>query len=188
MSKYVKGFIACLVLILVMGATTYRGDALRTDSFGWETLGETTTAYTTPAVTERDYTNLAANHTDAIIKTITPYRYNNIGLRFIVDDDGDDTVFDLFASKGQDYFNRVCTITLKGGTVSGPGTSTDSSAAVFCDTLTLTNSNWITAITAVDGGGADRQSTVWLDLNGYDTLALVGTTVDDTTLVQITGH
>jgi hypothetical protein len=185
--KKLQGFALCLILILAMGATTYKGDALRTDSFGWETLGTTTTAYTTPAVNERDYTNFTTNHSDAVTKTFSPYRYNNIGLRFIVDDDGDDTVFDVFASRGQDYFNRVATLTLKGGTASGPGTSTDSTSAVFCDTITVTNSNWITAITVVDGGGADRQSTIWLDLNGYDTMSLVGTTVDDTTMVQVTG-
>ncbi|KKK55290.1 hypothetical protein LCGC14_3076040, partial [marine sediment metagenome] len=89
MKKYL-GWIL-LAFILVAGFTPY---ALKTDSFGWETAGETTTAYTSPAVTERDYTNLVANHTDAITFTLNPFRYNIMEMRFIVYDDGDDTVFD----------------------------------------------------------------------------------------------
>ncbi len=180
-----KVIIAIVVVLFVMGAT----NVLRTDDFGWETAGETTTAYTTPAVNERDYTNLTANHTDAVVFTLKPYRWNAIGVRFVVDDDGDDTVFDVFATKGiTDHFTRIATLTIKGGTQVGPDTSTDTTAAVFCDTITVTNGNWITAVTVVDGAGADRMSTIWWDMNGFNTWAFVGTTVDDTTLVQITGH
>lgn len=182
-----------LAMVLVAGFTPY---ALKTDRFGWEvsdlstktTRGETTTAYTTPDVTERDYTNLVANHADAIIFTLDPYRYNILGMRFITDDDGDDTVFDLFASKGQDYFTRIATLTLVGGTVSGPDTSTNAGASVFCDTITISNEFWISTLNDVDNAGADRIAMLYLDMHGYDTWALIGTTVDDTTLVQITGY
>ena len=163
-------------------------NVLITEDFTWSTIGETTTAYTSPAVNERDYANLVANHSDAIVFTLDPYRWNSIGLRFIVDDDGDDTVFDVFASKGKlDHFTRMATLTLKGGTQVGPDTSTGSSA-VFCDTIAVSNSFWISAITVVDGGAADRMATIWWDMNGFNTWALVGTTVDDTTLVQATGY
>ena len=182
-----------LAVILVAGFTPY---ALKTDNFGWEVSdlstktnrGETTTAYTTPAVTERDYDNLIANHADAVVFTLDPFRYNVITCRFIVDDDGDDTVFDVFASKGQDYFIHAMTLTLKGSTVSGPDTSTNPGASVFCDTITPTiTSGWWSTVTVVSGG-ADTQAQVSWDLQGFDTWALIGTTVDDTTLVQITGH
>ena len=189
MSKYVKGFIACLILILVMGATTYRGDSLRTDSYGWELMGQTATAESASPV-QRDYATFVSDNTNSIIKTFTPYRYNNIGMRFIVDNpDTTGATIDVFASKGQDYFNRVMTLAVTGGTASGPDTSTDSSA-VFCDTITVTNSNWITAVTAVDNGGNNRQASVWLDANGYDTWAFVPTTVSGTTTVrvEVTGH
>ena len=185
MKKYVVGFM--IVALLSMGATTQVGRSVRTDNYGWERGGETTTAYTSPAVNERDYANLIANHSDAIVFTLEPYRWNSITVRFIVDDDADDTVFDVFASKGQDYFTRICTLTLVGGTASAPSTSTGS-AAVFVDTITITNEVWATDIKEVDAGGADRQSTVTWDMRGYDTYAFIGTTVDDTTLVQITGH
>ena len=183
-----------LALVLIVGFTPY---ALKTDNFGWEVSdlstktnrGETTTAYTTPAVTERDYANLIANHADAVIFTLNPYRYNTIGCRFIVDDEDDDTVFDVFATKKKtDHFTRIATLTIKGGTVSGPDTSTNAGASVFCDTITVTNEFWITSLKVVDGGATDRMSTIWWDMHGYDTWAFIGTTVDDTTLVQITGH
>ena len=177
-----------LVFLLLTAMVFALGNVLTTKDYTWSPVGETTTAYTTPAVNERDYTNLTANHTDAVVFTLTPYRWNVIGLRFIVDDDGDDTVFDVFASKGiTDHFTRIATLTIKGGTQVGPDTSTDSSA-VFCDTITVTNSFWVSTITVVDGGGADRMSTIYWDMAGYNTWALVGTTVDDTTLVQATGY
>jgi hypothetical protein len=183
----VIGWVAFIAL-LVMGATQYPGEALRTDSYGWQKLGETTTAYSSAAETERDYTTYVANHSDAIVHTFDPFRYNNIGFRFIVDDDGDDTVFDVMASRGEDYFTRIATLTLKGGTASGPATSTDSTSAVFCDTITVSNSNWITAITAVDNAGGNRQATIWWDANGYDTWSFLATTVDDTTRVDVSGY
>ncbi len=161
---------------------------LRTDNFGWETVGETTTAYTTPGVTERDYTNLVANHTDAIVFTLEPFRWNTMGLRIVVDDDGDDTVFDVFASKGQDYFQKVCTLTCKGGTQTGPATSTETTSGVFCDTITVSAEQWITSLVFVQEASTNELGTVWIDLKGYDTWALIGTTVDDTTLVQATGY
>jgi len=174
-----------MVVVLAMGASE---TVIRTDRFGWETMGETTTAYTTPAVNERDYTNLVANHADAVVFTLAPYRWNAILMRFVVDDDADDTVFDLFASKGQDHFTRIATLTLKGGTQVGPATSTATTGGVFVDTITITNEFWYTTLHAVDGAGADRIASLRFDACGFDTFALVGTTVDDTTLVQATGY
>jgi hypothetical protein len=185
MKKYLVP-IMLIGVVLLMGATTQIGRALRTDSFGWELGGETATAYTSPAVNERDYTNFVANHADAVTFTIDPYRWNTLEARFIVDDDADDTVFDVFASRGQDFFARMCTLTLVGGTASAPGTSTDANSAVFVDTITVTNSEWFSTITTVSG--TNVQAKIMWDMNGYDTWSFVGTTVDDTTKVQITGH
>ncbi len=181
-----KSLIVIVVAVLfIMGAT----NVLRTDDFGWETAGETTTAYTTPAVDERDYANLVANHSDAVVFTLKPYRWNIMGMRFVVDDDGDDTVFDVFATKGiTDHFTQIATLTIKGGTQVGPPTSTETTSGVFADTITVTNSEWITTIITVDNAGGDTIATIWWDMNGFNTWGFVGTTVDDTTLVQITGH
>jgi hypothetical protein len=187
MKKLIIGILVGFVL-LFMGFTIYHGDALRTDAYPWETIGESSTAYTTPAVNERDYTNLVANHSDAVVYEMTTFRYNNVGFRFSLDDNpvGADVVFDVFASKGQDYFTRICTLTLKAGLQVGPSVTGDT--GVFADTLAVSNPNWPTAITAVDGAGGDRISSVWFDTNGFDTYAFVGTTVDETIKVQMTGH
>lgn len=187
MKKKIFKLVVVLVAILLMGATSV--NVLRTDDFGWETAGETTTAYTSPAVDERDYTNFTTNHSDAVVFTLKPYRWNAIGVRFIVDDDGDDTVFDVFATKGiNDHFTQIATLTIKGGTQVGPPTSTATTSGVFADTITVTNGEWITTITTVDNAGGDTIATIWWDMNGFNTWGFVGTTVDDTTLVQITGH
>jgi hypothetical protein len=160
----------------------------KTKAFVWETIGEVTTAEAaSPAVDERDYTNMVANHTNSVFITFDPLRWNSMGLRFVVDDDGDDTVFDIFATKGQsDYFTRIVTLTLKGGTQVGPATSTDAST-VFCDTITKTNEFWPKTITVTDGAGNDRIASVWFDMIGFDTWAFIPTTVDDTTVIQATG-
>ena len=167
-------------------AVRHIGYALRTDQFDWEKFGETATAYTTPAVTERDYTNFTANHPNAPILRVSA-EYNGLLFRFVVDDDADDTVFDVFASRGEDYLTRIATFTLIGGTQVGPATSTDA-ATVFCDTLTITNEQWGTTMKVIDGLGGDRIASVMFDAMGYDTFAFVGTTVDDTTLIQISGY
>ncbi len=164
------------------------GNALRTDNTTWVTLGECTgAALTTPAVGERDYANMVANHSTAVIWTATrPYSVNNIGLRFVVDDDADAWVVDVFATRGKgDYFTRIATLTLTGGTQIGPPTTTDTTSGVFCDTIAITNSNWITAITLVDNAAGNQMSTVWFDMNGYDTLAFIHTTAETSEVLLI---
>ncbi len=186
-----KILIGCLIVcaVLVAGATKYNGLTLKTDSFSWETAGEVTTAEAaSPAVNERDYTNMVANHTNSQIFTLFPYRYNIIGLRFVVDDAADSTVFDIFASKGQDFFTRIATLTITGGAQVGPATSTETTSGVFCDTIAITNEQWITALTVVDGAAADRIASVWFDMHGFDTWAFIPTTVGDTTAIYFTGH
>lgn len=184
--KKVVLFLTLLVCVFVMG------NVLTTKDYIWGLAGNhTSTAYTSPDNAERDYDNLVANHTAAIVFTLDPYRWNVLGLRFIVDDAGDAWVYDLFATKGKsDYFNRVATFSVTGGTQVGPATLTDTTSGVFCDTIAVTNSNWVSTITVVDGSAGNRMGTVWLDMAGYNTWALVATTVEssETGLVQITGY
>lgn len=180
------------VVVLVIGATE---QVLRTDRFIWQTRGEAagsdgTTAYTSPAVNERDYDNLVANHANALTFTVTPYRWNAVGFRFVVDDDGDAWVADVFVSKGQDFFTRIVTLTITGGTQIGPPTSTDTASGVFCDTIAASNEFWITEMNIVDGGGTDRIATIWFDLAGFDTISFIPTTIEnnEVLLVQNTGY
>ena len=162
---------------------------LRTDNFKWEDMGETSTAYTTPAVDERDYTNFVTNHPNAVVVDLNKSKWNSYGFRFVTDDDGDAWVVDVFASKGEDYFTRVMTLSLTGGTQVGPATTTDADA-VFVDTITKSNENWRRLLDVVDGGGGDRIASIWFDGMGFDTWAFVATTAEAgaTLLIQGTGY
>lgn len=166
-----------------------KDNALETNYFPWQDLGDTATAYTSPAVDERDYANLVANHPDAVVLTLDSVRWNAMGLRFVTDDAADAWVVDVFASKGQDYFTRMATLTLTGGAQVGPATSTDASA-VFVDTIAVTNNFWPSVLTPVDNAGADRIASLWFDMDGFDTWAFVATTAQAsaTLLIQGTGH
>ena len=161
---------------------------LRTSLYNWEDLGETATAYTSPAVNERDYDNLVANHPDAVTYTLPNGRWNGNGFRFITDDDADGWVVDVFASKGQDYFTQIATLTLTGGTQVGPATSTDASA-VFVDTIAITNENWISseAMKVADGAGANRIASLWFDGSGFSTFSFVATTAKAAATLKIQG-
>ena len=173
-------------------ATNQLGYALRTDQFGWEEVGEVVTAISSPDGAERDYTTFHTNHvvavSSAIIYTLPP-RYNSLGLRFSMTGEALDTQIDLFASKGQDYFKRVATLSLVGGAVSGSDTTGHlTNGSVFSDTITITNETWISSLTGVDNAGGNRQASVWLDSKGYDTWAFVPVIADSITLIEISGY
>jgi hypothetical protein len=162
---------------------------LNTGIYAWKDLGETATAYTTPAVNERDYANLVANHPDATVYTLAnAKRWNGYGFRFVTDDDADAWVIDVFASKGEDYFTRVVTLTLTGGTQVGPATATDADA-VFVDTIAKTNEFWLSEadMKVVDGAGADRIASFWFDGSGFDTWAFIATAVEANATLKIQG-
>lgn len=162
---------------------------LITPTYPWRDLGSTATAYLSPAANERDYATLVANHPDAAVFNLGSKRWNSMGLRFVTDDAADAWVVDVFASKGQDYFTRIATLTLTGGTQVGPATATDVSA-VFVDTIAVTNSMWAKTITETDNAGADRIARLNFDIIGYDTFAFVATTAQAaaTLLIQGTGY
>ena len=179
---------------LVGGASLEEGRTLKTDAFGWDTIGEQTTAVTVSTYVVH-YTDAVSAYSDSVYTTFDPYRINTLGLRFVMNDDHlNDAVFQVFMGKGvEDYLVRIATLTIQAGTaisghsISAPDTTTDTVSTHFCDTITVSNENWITALTAVDNGGNNRIATVWWDLHGYSTIMLVGTTLDSTTLVQATG-
>ena len=162
---------------------------LNTGNYIWEELGETSIAYTSPDVDERDYANMVANHPGAVIYTLeNGNRWNGYGFRFATDDDADGWVVDVFASKGKDYFTKVVTLTLTGGTQVGPATSTDASA-VFVDTIAKTEEFWLSSVEmkVVDGGGANRIASLWFDGSGFDTWAFVLTTAKAAATLKIQG-
>ena len=157
---------------------------LRTDAFTWVSLGETSTAYTTPAVDERDYANMKANHPDAVIYTQDPYRWNGVAFRFITDADADAYTVDVFASKGEeDSFTKIVTLALTGGKQVGPDAT-----GVFVDTVVASDAQWKVDIKVIDGGGADRISSIWTDALGFDTFAFVATAVSTTLQVEAIGY
>lgn len=158
---------------------------LRTPTYPWDTLGETSTAYTTPAVNERDYTNFVTNHPDAVVYHHAVERWNAMQLRFVTDDDADAWAVDVFASRGEDYFTKICTLTLTGGTQVGPATSTDVSA-VFVDTIVPSDVTWLTVPYTIDSG-TDRIASYWFDMCGFDTFAFVATTAESGATLKIQG-
>jgi hypothetical protein len=160
------------------------GQAQRTDAFIWDALGETSTAYTTPAVDERDYVSMKTNHPDAVFYTNKPYRWNGAAFRFITDADANAYTVDMFASKGKkDSFTKIATLTLAGGKQVGPDAT-----GVFVDTISVSDAQWKSTITVVDGAGADRIASLYMDALGFDTFAFVATAVSTTLTVEATGY
>jgi len=104
-----------------------------------------------------------------------------VQLTSLMDADGDDAVVEVWlaadryirrpnATNWDDSFALGTTITWKAGTQVGPGT--------LCYSDTASASDQILATSAEDASGGNRVSTVTINVEGYQWVAFLGTTVD----------
>lgn len=149
----------------------------------WVTLGTIfTTATTTPDPNHRTastFTSDANNATKEI-----PSKWNQIRLRCLSQNDGDDSVFDIFLMNGtDDHYTRIATLSW----VNGLQTSSVSGYE-FADTLVVTNHTncWHTTGSTVNPGG--NYIAEWsVDVLGSKMIGVSPTTIDSNSIFQITG-
>ncbi len=60
------------------------------------------------------------------------------------------------------------------------GTQVNTAGENIADTLTIASQNWLTTISAIDGGAANRAGRLYLDFCGYDKIFVLYTTVTHT--------
>jgi len=151
---------------------------LKTIQCIWQTVGTVSSTDTTPPVAERGYAAVAALANTSIW---TAGRDENIGeFRFAGDTNGDDFVVDVYASRGEDSFTLVCTLTMV------VGQQVISTGLLAVDTITISAEAWLKEITEVNGE-TDKIGRIVLDLCGYDKWAFVPTTLDGPMTIQASG-
>jgi hypothetical protein len=191
-----KKVLLILLTFLLVAGFDFTTD--QTANFPWEDTGEITALESaSPSVTQREYSAFVAQATQSVIFTLSPYRWNTIGFRFAVDgegaaaDDGNAYTMDFYASKGEDNFTPFATFSVTGGQQTAPATTASSTLdMVFADTInSMASETWITDITSVDDTGRDNIASIWFNLNGFDTIAVVPTNASATVCnIYTTGY
>ncbi|NOQ21622.1 MAG: hypothetical protein GQ565_03085 [Candidatus Aegiribacteria sp.] len=157
--------------------------ALTTTNLPWTSLTAMTTASAaTPSVANRAYAKVAEKNV-ATHRVFEPnYMHNALELRFSGTTNADSIVLDLLAARGQgDYYTRIATLTLTVGTQQRTG-ATD----LFVDTIIVTNEYWLKPIKVVSDAG-NYIARVILDKCGYNSFAIVPTTVAGSVIAEFSG-
>jgi hypothetical protein len=154
---------------------------LTTEALPWTLIGSwTAAAAATPAVGARQYRDVRDLAGALVFESSN--LHNALELRFTGTTDGQTLVFDLMASRGQDYFDRVATLTCTVGTM-----QKNSATVLFVDTIVLSNERWLKNVITTDTTGHNYIARVALDMCGYSKFALVATTINGTATAEYAG-
>lgn len=148
----------------------------------------TTAAESALAVTDKSYAIASAVVTDTVSVIKLPKNINVAMLSFALQAAADTVSFDVYAcALGNDadaVLHRVCTVAVVAGTVHGTGDNTNYHIA---DSITVTNDNWASDITACVPGD-NEFAFLLFDSLGFDTLLLHCTAISsDNVLVFYRG-
>ena len=144
----------------------------------WREAGSITTEHAALAVTGRDTATVDALGSGTVVlistkETAWPYA---LFLRFRSDGvENDDSVVEMYAARGTDYYQRIATLTVAQGTQ-----DTSTSTIHFVDSITPSNENAF-----FDGeeiNVADMIAQYYVRTLGFDKFAFVVSDLDTTTL------
>ena len=143
----------------------------------WRFAGSITTEDTALAVTGRDWTTVnaiaAANKVQIELREPIPYA---LLFRFRADDDADlDSVLQLYAARGEDYFHRIAQLTVVTGT-QDTGTST----IHFVDTITPASEDAL--FDGEESNLANMIAHYYVRTLGYDKFVFIASDLDSTTV------
>ena len=143
----------------------------------WKNVGSITTENAALAVTGRDWTTVnaiaAANKVQIELKSPLPYA---LLFRFRSDGDEDvDSVLQLYAARGEDYFHRIAQLTITQGQ-QDTGTST----IHFVDTITPASEDALFG--GVEYDLANMIAHYYIRTMGYDKFVFVCSDLDSTTV------
>jgi len=143
----------------------------------WSYIGNITSEQAALAVTARDNASVEALADAKVIKIRPAGNPYAMSLRFRADGNADlDSVLELYAARGEDFYKRIATLTITTGT-QDTGTST----IHFIDTIVATNEE-----TLLDGEEgictANEIAEYYIRTFGFDRFALIASDLDSTTI------
>ena len=149
----------------------------------WRLIGDITSSKSALAVTGRQDADVKAFASGSYVLWNAPPEIGIAEFRFSTDADGDSQVVNVYASRGANDYVLVGTLTLTGGTQTGPNSN------VYVDTIVESDIDWLrgSATRVCRGSGSNHQARWIIDLMGYSRILFIATTLASSTTLRVEG-
>ena len=142
--------------------------------YKWQSLGNLTA---TASISATDKSKAAVEALECVVDEVDPGTVA-VNYRFLCDANAKAQIVDVYAMRGNDHYTRICTLALTGGQ------AVYGAAAVFCDTVVVSNEEWPTKIGAASPVNDDIAS-IAINTHGYSSILFLATTFGSTNALQI---
>ena len=147
----------------------------------WGLIGEITASKAALAITGRKASDIAAFARGSYALWEVPLRINTAEIKFSTTADADAHVVDVYAARGNSDYVLVGTLTLTGGTQTGPNSD------VYVDTMVESDIDWEASGTDVIRSTGDHIARWYIKLMGYSRLLFIATTLETDATLRIEG-
>ena len=143
-------------------------------NYNWQSLGSLTA---TASISATDKSKVTVEALTCVIDRIDPGTVA-VNYRFLCDGNAEAHVVDVYAMRGNDHYTRICTLAITGGQ------AVDGTVGVFCDTVAVSNEEWLTDI-GVASPVNDDIASIAIHTHGYSSILFLATTFGSTNALQI---
>ena len=157
------------------------GEVIYVNKQPWGLIGEITASKAALAVTGRKASDIAAFARGSYALWEVPLRINTAEIKFSTTADADAHVVDVYAARGNSDYVLVGTLTLTGGTQTGPNSN------VYVDTIVEGGIVWNTSCTEVINTAGNHIARWIINLVGYNRILFIATTLASNTTLQVYG-
>jgi len=147
----------------------------------WGLVGSITASKAALGVTGRKPADIAAFAAGSYALWEVPLRINTAEIKFSTTADADGQVVNVYAARGNSDYVFVMTLTLTGGTQTGPNSD------VYVDTIVESAAAWKASSTQVINSAGNHIARWRIDLDGYSRVLFVATTLVTSSTLRIEG-
>ena len=147
----------------------------------WGLIGSITASKSALGVTGRKASDVAAFASGSYALWEVPLRINTAEIEFSTTADADSQVVNVYAARGNSDYVFVGTLTLTGGTQTGPNSN------VYVDTIVEGGVVWKSSGTEVINSAGNHIARWMINLVGYSRVLFIATTLVASSTLQIYG-